>query len=163
MPKTIISKDTYLAASQELKKLKIEGTLFRKLQAVKLAYEHSIKETAEFLNIFPVSIRNWAKLINNGQIDDLKIASKHKEGMKLKLIHKSNIKKWLSSDPNLTIEAVRLKLETKYQLIVSKSTVHRAMKDNGFSYITPRQNHYKQDKKITEDFKKKSTQSNKDR
>ena len=41
-----------------------------------------------------------------------------------------------------------------FNLDVSKSTVHRAMKDNGFSYITPRQNHYKQDKKVTEDFKK---------
>jgi transposase len=40
---------------------------------------------------------------------------------------------------------------------ISRSTVHRAMKSVGFSYITPRQNHYKQDKKVTEDFKKKST------
>ncbi len=58
------------------------------------------KEAAEFLNIFPVSIRNWAKLINDGRIDDLKISSKHKEGTKLKSIHKSIIRKWLSSNPN---------------------------------------------------------------
>ena len=68
MPKTIISENTYLAALQELKKLRNEGTLFKKLQAVKLAYEHGIKNTADFLNIFPVSIRNWAKVINGGNI-----------------------------------------------------------------------------------------------
>lgn len=154
MPKTIISQDTYLAAQRELSKLKIEGTIFKKLQAVKLAYEHNIKETAEFLNIFPVSIRNWAKLINDGQIDDLKIASKHKEGTKLKSIHKSSIKKWLSSDPNLTIKGVRLKLKSKYKLLVSKSTVHRAIKNNEFSYITPRKIHYKQNKIEVNKFKK---------
>ena len=60
----IISEKTYIRAQNELKKIKIEGTLFKKLQAVKLAHEHGIKETAEFLNIFPVSIRNWARLIN---------------------------------------------------------------------------------------------------
>lgn len=157
MVKTIISRDTYLSAQQELKKLKIEGTLFKKLQAVKLAYEHGIKETAEFLDIFPVSIRNWAKLINNGQINDLKIASKHKEGTKIKSVHKSSVKKWLSLNPNLTIEEVRQKLLSKYKLSVSKSTAHRAMKDNGFSYITPRKHHYKQDKNEVSKFKKKSS------
>ena len=60
----IISEKTYIRAQNELKKIKIEGTLFKKLQAVKLVHEHGIKETAEFLNIFPVSIRNWARLIN---------------------------------------------------------------------------------------------------
>ena len=43
MVKTIISDKTYSVTQKELKKLKIEGTLFKKLQAVKLAYEHGIK------------------------------------------------------------------------------------------------------------------------
>jgi hypothetical protein len=64
----------YIVAQKELKKL----------QAAKLAYEHGIKETPEFLGIFPVSIRNWAKLINKDDLDSLKIGSKYKEGIKLK-------------------------------------------------------------------------------
>jgi len=31
------------------------------------------------------------------------------------------------------------------------------MRGLGFSYITPRKVHYKQDKKVAEDFKKKSS------
>ena len=54
MPKTIISKNTPLLARKELKN---EGTLFKKLQGVKLAYEHVIKNTYDFFGIFPVSIR----------------------------------------------------------------------------------------------------------
>jgi hypothetical protein len=68
MAKTIISDKTYLIVKKELKKLKNEGTLFKKLQSIKLAHEHGIKETANFLNIFPVSIRNWAKLVNKNDI-----------------------------------------------------------------------------------------------
>ena len=156
MPKIIISKNTYFVAQQELKKLKVEGTLFKKLQAVKLAYEHGIKETAEFLNIFPVSIRNWAKLINKGDIDSLKIGTKHQDGIKLKKHHKEKIKRWLEKDSSISIALVKEKLEKQFDLKVSRSTVHRAMKLVGFSYITPRKNHYKQDTKEAEDFKKKS-------
>jgi len=152
--KTIISQNTYLAVQKELKKLKIEGTLFKKLQAVKLAYEHGIKETADFLGVFPVSIRNWAKLINKDDLDSLKIGSKHKEGIKLKQIHKERIKKWLEKDSNLSITTAREKLKKQFNLEVSRSTVHRAMKSVGFSYITPRQTHYKQDKIEVDRFKK---------
>jgi transposase len=156
MPRTILTENTYRLAQVELKKLKVEGTLFKKLQAVKLAYEHNIKETSQFLNIFPVSIRNWAKLINEGDIESLKIGSKHKEGSKVKSLHKSAIKKWLLSSPNITIEEVRQRLLSKFKLSVSKSTVHRAMKDQGFSYITPRKQHYKQNKREVAEFKKNS-------
>jgi hypothetical protein len=62
----------------------MRGALFKKLQAVKLAYEHGNKNTAEFLNTYPVSIRNWAKVINEGDISSLKIRSKHKDGIKIK-------------------------------------------------------------------------------
>jgi transposase len=157
MPKTIISENTYLAAQQELKKLRNEGTLFKKLQAVKLAYEHGIKNTADFLNVFPVSIRNWAKVINSGNISSLKIGSKHKDGIKIKKHHKEMVKLWLEKDPNISINLLKDMIEKKFKLKVSKSSVHNIMKSVGFSYITPRKAHYKQNKKQAEEFKKKST------
>lgn len=157
MPKTIISENTYLVAQQELKKLRNEGTLFKKLQAVKLAYEHGIKNTADFLDVFPVSIRNWAKVINNGDVSFLKIGSKHKDGIKIKKHHKEKIKLWIEKDPNISINSVKEMLEEKFKLKVSRSSVHNIMKSVGFSYITPRKSHYKQDKKQVEEFKKKST------
>ena len=38
---------------------------------------------------------------------------------------------------------------------ISKSTVHRLMKKLGFSHITARSVHYKQDKEKLKEFKKK--------
>jgi transposase len=158
MVKSIISETTYSVAKKELKKLKAEGTIFKKLQAVKLAYEHGIKDTAKFLGVFPVSIRNWAKLINKNEIDSLKIGSKHKDGIKLKTHHKEEIAKWIKIDPNITRQLVVQKLRDEFNLTISLSTARRAMKLIGFSYITPRKNHYKQDKKEIIKFKKKSTE-----
>lgn len=154
MPKTIISKNTHFLAEKELKKLRNEGTLFKKLQAVKLAYEHGIKNTADFLGVFPVSIRNWAKVVNSGDISSLKIGSKHKDGIKVKKIHKEKLKLWLEKDPNLSINSVKNLFEETFQLKVSRSTIHNIMKSVGFSYITPRKNHYKQDKVQLDEFKK---------
>ena len=157
MVKTIISDRTYFIAQKELRKLKVEGTLFKKLQAVKLAYEHGIKETSEFLGVFPVSIRNWAKLINQDDLSSLKIGSKHKDGIKLKNHHKEQIEKWIKMNPNITRQSVIQKLKDKFDLEISLSTARRAMKSVGFSYITPRKNHYRQDKKEVSKFKKRSS------
>ena len=82
--------------------------------------------------------------------------AKHQGGIKLKQTHKDKIKKWIEKDFNISITQVKEKLEKQFNLKVSRSTVHRAMKSVGFSYITPRQTHYKQDKKESESFKKKS-------
>lgn len=155
MPKTIITKKTYEIAKREMRKLKNEGTIFKKLLSVKLAYENNIKKTAEFLNVYPVSIKNWAKMINENKIDSLKIGSKHKDGIKIKALHKKQIFNWLERNPNLTIAQVREMVIEKFKITVSKSTIHNIMKDN-FSYITPRKNHYKQDKEKADIFKKNS-------
>jgi len=156
MPKTIISENTYFLAQKELKKLRNEGTLFKKLQSVKLAYEHGIKNTADFLGVFPVSIRNWAKAINEGDISSLKIGSKHKDGIKIKKHHKKQVKLWIEENPNISINSVKKMLEENFNLRICRSSVHNVMKSCGFSYITPRKNHYKQDKKEVVKFKKNS-------
>ena len=83
--------------------------------------------------------------------------SKHQDGIKLKKNHKEKIKSWIEKNHNISIADVKENLEKQFNLQVSRSTVHRAMKEAGFSYITPRKIHYKQDKTVAEDFKKKSS------
>jgi transposase len=85
-------------------------------------------------------------LINDNKVSKLNIGSKYEDGIKLKNNHKNQIKLWLEQDPNLSIISVKDKLEYRFGVKVSKSTTHRTMKSCGFSYITPRQTHYKQDK-----------------
>ena len=67
------------------------------------------------------------------------------------------VKKWIELNPNITINALKIKIEGEWEITLSKSTVHKVMKDLNFSYITPRPRHYKQDKIAVDEFKKKST------
>lgn len=158
--KTIIDKSLHDTALKSLKKLGHTGTLSKKLQAIISSYKNGISKTSEVLGVSKTSIYLWSKLLSEGNLEGMVNKSKHQEGIKLKNSHKDLIVSWLQGSPNLTIKEVQESLEKECGLKVSKSTVHRAMQGAGFSYITPRKKHYKQNKAQVESFKKKSTKSN---
>ena len=157
MPKTIIDKTVYNDAKKALLKLKSYGTTANKLKAVISAYDNGIRKVSEVFNVHPTSIHRWAKQVRNNDIDSMINKSKHQDGILLKKSHKNDIVQWLKKDSNLSIKEIRKMIRDKFGIEVSKSTIHRAMKEVGFSYITPRKNHYRQDKEKVEDFKKKSS------
>lgn len=157
MSKTIINKAIYEKARNGLMQLKSKGTAANKLKAIMAAYNHGSKKVSEILDINITSIYKWTIKLDREGYESLINQAKHHEGIKVKKFHKEEIKKWLEKDSHISITKVKENLEKQFHLEVSRSTVHRAMKEVGFSYITPRKNHYKQDKKQAEDFKKKST------
>ena len=120
------------------------------------SYNNNIKKVSKVFNVHPTSIHRWAKQVNEGNIDSLVNGSKLCDGIKLKQIHKNQIRLWLKEDPNYSICKVKDMLFFNFGLMISKSTVYRAMKSVEFSYITPRKNHYKQDKNEVVKFKKNS-------
>ena len=121
-----------------------------------LQQNDSENKVSDVLDIDRTSIFRWAKRLDNKGFDSLKNSAKHKDGIKLKIYHKENIKKWITNNPNITRQEVVQKLKDEFDLKISISTARRAMKSCGFSYITPRQNHYKQDKDDGVKFKKNS-------
>jgi hypothetical protein len=60
-------------------------------------------------------------------------------------------------NPNIAIKEMRIRIQEKFGLNNSKSTVHRYMQTTKFSYITPRPVHNVQDKRKQEELKKIST------
>ena len=158
MTTKIINDKIAKKAKLSLMRLKSHGTTANKLKALIAANKHGVKKVSEIFNVGRTSIYRWADELNKEGFKYMINDSKHHEGIKLKDCHKSEINKWLNKDPNLSILTVKNKLLKEFDLIVSKSTVHRAMKSCGFSYITPRKNHYKQDKKEVDIFKKNSNQ-----
>ena len=160
MVKTIIDESVHNLAKGYLSKMKNIGTTANKLKALISSYKHGIKKTAEIFDVHPSSIHRWAKELKENNLDGLINKAKHNDGLKLRKKHKELISSWLGKDPNLTIDNVHSLLRERCNLRVSRSTVHRAMQSVGFSYITPRPKHYKQDTKKIEEFKKKSTSKN---
>jgi transposase len=157
MKRNVISLKLANKAKQALLKLKSNGTTANKLKALIAANKHGIKKVAEVFDVGRTSIYRWADELDKEGLNKMINNSKHQDGIKLKKNHKEKIRSWIEKDHNISIAAVKENLEKQFNLRVSRSTVHRAMKEAGFSYITPRKIHYKQDKKATEDFKRKSS------
>jgi transposase len=156
MPKTIIDQKLADKAKEALLQLKQQGVKANRLKAIIAAYNHGIKKVSEVLDVDRTSIHRWANKLDKEGSEFLSNKAKHKEGIILKNYHKEQIRKWVESDPNVSRQIIWKKLKDKFGIEVSLSTVRRAMKDSGFSYITPRKNHYKQDREKVENFKKKS-------
>ena len=157
MRKNIIGLKLANKAKQALLKLKSNGTTANKLKALIAANKHGIKKVAEVFDVGRTSIYRWADELDKEGLNKMINNPKHQDGIKLKKNHKEKIKNWIEKDHNISIADVKEKLEKQFSLKVSRSTVHRAMKEAGFSYITPRKIHYKQDKRAVENFKKKSS------
>lgn len=157
MPKTIIDESVYEKAKNGLIQLQSKGTAANKLKAIMASYKHGAKKVSEIFDIDITSIHKWTMKLEKEGYKSLINKAKHQGGIKLKQLHKDKIKKWLEKDSNSSISQIHEKLEKHFDLNVSRSTVHRAMKSVGFSYITPRKHHYKQDKNEVNKFKKKSS------
>jgi transposase len=70
----------------------------------------------------------------------------HRRKTILNQSQRKQIEVWIQENPNITIKEVRIRIQEKFGLNVSKSTVHRNMRRMKFSYITPRLVHAGQDK-----------------
>lgn len=145
-------------ASAELEKLDKNSILGRKLYAVVSAKQHGIKKVAEIRNISRASLTSWINKLSVGSPKDLE-PKPRKPRSPIIAGHEATIKGWLSKDSNLTIKALRIRIEEELGIKISKSTVHRLIWKLEFAYITPRPVHHNQKQGSHEEFKKKSVRS----
>lgn len=150
-----------LQAKEGLKELGKSATISRKLQAIISARTHGISKVASIYNVTNKTLTFWIKSLRNGGVSDLKPKPKATRLVLLGEDEKRMIQKWLEKDPNLTIKKIRLLIKKEMKIEVSKSTVHRLIKRLGFSHITARPMHHKQDKTKLEEFKKNSDRNSK--
>jgi transposase len=134
MPKTIINEEIYEKARNGLIQLKSKGTAANKLKAIMASYKHGAKKVSEILDVDITSIYKWTIKLDREGYRSLINQAKHQDGIKLKKIHKERIRKWLEKDPNISITDIKEKIKNQFNIDLSKSTIHRAMKDSGFSY-----------------------------
>lgn len=157
MPKTskLLDDAVFINAKEGLKEMGKSAVISRKLQAIVSARIHGISKVAAIYNVTNKTLTFWIKSLKNGSLSDLFPKSKSVRESLISDRAVKVIEEWLNKDPNLTIKKVRLMIKEEMGIEVSKSTVHRLMKKLGFSHITARSVHYKQDKEKLKEFKKK--------
>jgi transposase len=157
--RTIIDQALAQKAQDLLIELNSEGVVANRLKAIIASFNHPIKMVADIFDVDSTTITRWANKLKRNGIKGLVNAPKHLDGIIVKNKHKQQVQRWLKSDPNITIARVKIKLEEQFGIKISPATAHNIMKAVGFSHITARSVHYKQDKEKLEEFKKNSNQN----
>jgi transposase len=140
---------------KELRTMSEDNRAAIRLRAIVSVKECGVNVVAKVFNITGATLRSWIKSYQSSGVAGLEYQPGRGRKSKLLDLHREAIRRWTGEDCNLTLNAILIKLEEEYQLSSSKSAVHRALHELGISYITPRPQHYKQDKSHVE-FKKKA-------
>ena len=119
------------------------------------AKKHGISKVAEIYDITRKTLTSWIKCVKNDNFSGLSAPAGRKRKNKLNDTQRTGIMEWLKADSQLTLEAIRLKIKEQYNIEISKSTVHREIQKQNYSYIKPRPQHFKQDQNQVTEFKKK--------
>ena len=133
------------------------GEISRRLQAIISAKYHNISKVALIFGITRMTMMRWIKDFDKESINGLVVRKGRGRKKIFTKDYKNKIYKIIKRNPNITAKQLQQIIEKDILIKVGIATVYRLMSGLGFSYITPRKSHYKQDQKQVEEFKKKST------
>lgn len=151
----LLTPEVVQKAKDSLAKLGKTGSVSIKLMAIIAAEKHGITVIARIFGTTKATLISWIKRLDHSP-DQLKVQAGRGRKRLLGQADEALIRAWMHADPHMTIDRLRLKIETELKVFLARSTVHRLMKNLHFSYITPRPQHHKQDAELLEESKKKS-------
>ncbi|WP_265035308.1 MULTISPECIES: IS630 family transposase [unclassified Wolbachia] len=145
-----IGEELYNQCKLELKKYGIRGEIGRRLQAIISAKEYGISKVAKIYRITRTTLMKWIARFKEKGVIGFAIQPGRGPKPKLNEEKKEKIREVIEEDgANLTAKKLQGIVEGMLAIKISESTARRLMKKLGFTYITPRPAHYKQ-----EEFKK---------
>ena len=153
----LLDEEVFLQAREGLKELGKSGLVARKLEIIIAAKKHGISKTCEFYSITKKSLIKWIKDLRKDSLQALEVQAGRGRKLLLNEEQEQEIKKWIEANCSITINQLRLMILENMNIALSRSTVHRLLGRLKFSYITPRPKHYKQNEKLKDEFKKKSS------
>jgi transposase len=149
-----ISENLILKCKIALKQQGKSGEISRRLQAIISAKNHNISKVSSIFGITRVTLLKWIRDFDKESIDGLIINKGRGRRRIFSNKDEIKIKKIIEKNPNITARLLQKTIEDKMTIKVGIATIYRLIKRLGFSYITPRKYHYKQDKAEVDKFKK---------
>jgi transposase len=152
----LLSQELAESAKLELKKLGGNALVARKLEAIIAACKYGVTEVAKFFGVRHMTLRFWIKRFLENRVEQLKAPPSRKRKSILNDSDRAIINGIIDGDSQVTIDFMVQKVQEICGKKISRSSMHREMQKLKYSYITPRPQHYKQDKEKVATFKKKS-------
>jgi transposase len=143
-------------SKKALKEIPFSKTVVKLMVIVALG-ENSISKVSELFGFSRNTLKSWVRGFSKHGIKGLE--DKPRAGKKPKLTDfQQKYLLQLAGDykEGYTLTKLKYKVAQKYGIEVHETTIFRILKKHGFSYITPRPKHYKQDENQVQEFKKKS-------
>lgn len=153
-----VSESLYKKAQESLKEVAKSGDISRKLQAIMSSKTYGISTISKIFGISRVTLMEWIHKFSRNGVEGLQLQAGRGRKPVLSASEIEQVRKIIEADHNVTIKAVRLKIQDLFSKELSKSAVHNLLKNLGFSYITGRPSHYKKVLLSQEEFKKKSAE-----
>lgn len=158
MPKTssIINDNLINKCYIALKLQGKSGKVARRLQAIISSKDHNISVVSSIFGITRATLTKWIKDFEKESIEGLLV--KNGRGRK-RIFNNQNdqeVRNIINHNPNITVKSLQKIIDNELNIKAGIATIYRLMHRLGFSYITPRKNHYKQDKQEVDKFKKNS-------
>jgi len=151
-----LSDELLQSAQIELRKLGKDALIARKLEAIIAACSHGITAVAQIYNVTHKTLTFWIKNFQATKLENLKAPpNRHRKSI-LDDSDRDVIKKIVEENPQVTLNFLVQKVLEICKKKISRTSMHREIKKMEFSHITPRPQHYKQDKEKVETFKKTS-------
>ena len=155
----LIDDNLFNQAVDELQNIGKYAKLALRLQAIVSSKENNILQTAKFLGFDRTSIIRWIKRFKTSGIEGLV----DKDGRGRKTIFTKEVqvalKDAIEQDHSITLKKLKLKIEKEFKITFSLSTLHNQVRYLGYSNITGRPKHHKQNQEKLEEFKKNSNRN----
>jgi transposase len=157
----LLEEEVVAFAKKELERLGKAGIIARKLQAIISAKEYGITHVSKVFGITRTTLTSWIKLLKNGSSLDLEPKPKRPRKSLLSRPQIEIMKGWIETNSGITLNQLRIRIQEEMSVIISKSAIHKIIRKQDFSYITPRPSHHKKDPTHNAEFKKKSSRKTK--
>jgi len=158
--KVLLTEEIVFKAEKELSKIK-DAKIVRKLLAILAFKDYKLKEVTKIFKISTPTLFSWIKRFEERGIGGLKEGRGGKYKGKLSKESWEEVKEMILKEEgiNWTIEKIRLRIEKKYGIRYSLSTLHYNLRKLGLVLRRPRPVHYKGEESLKESFKKNERES----
>jgi len=148
------------SAKRELKLIPFSKTTI-KLKTIAALNNNSITKVAEVFGIRRNTIKSWIRKFSISGIGGLETKPRAAKKSKLNEQRTKELIRMItdSDGQNWTLLKIQKLIQKKYGIEISKAGIWKILKKLGFSHITARPVHHKQDGGKLEEFKKNSSRN----
>lgn len=158
---TELNEELIIKAKEELDKISGDKIIIR-LKAIIALKNNSLGTVCEVMGYSRNTIKSWVRGFSKDGVKGLEDKPKSGRATKLSTKQQQEVLELVKNyKEGWTLFRLQKEILVKFGIKISHMSIWRLLKKQGFSYITPRPKHYKQNENQVQEFKKKSGRDNK--